>query len=211
MEQSIFTYLIIGFTCLVSYMALNNTEIRGRLIHYPYQEDRSKEYFRMLTAGFLHGDFNHLLFNMLTLYFFGPVVESWFKYIFAPMGQIIYLLFYLAAIVAASIATFYKHKNNPSFASLGASGAVSAVLYAAILLNPGMSLYMFFIPVPIPGFIYGILYLWYSSYAAKQGNDNIDHTAHIYGALFGFFFPIILQPSLGLSFISQLIDWFGSF
>lgn len=202
------TYLIIGVTVLISMMAFNNSELFQRFMHYPYAEQRRSEYHRLLTGGFLHGDYGHLFFNMFTLYFFGIFVEQWFIYTFGQLGPFLFLLFYLAAIVAASLATFYKHRNNSSFVSIGASGAVSAVLYTAILLNPGMSLYIMFIPIPIPGFLYGIFYLWYSSYAANRGGDNIDHTAHFYGALFGFFFPLILQPSLALRFIQQMVGWF---
>jgi membrane associated rhomboid family serine protease len=150
----------------------------------------------------------HLIFNMLTLYFFGDYVEEWFAALFPDFGKTLYITFYVAAIVAASSATFQKYRNTSSFASIGASGAVAAVLFACILLNPTIGIMMFFIPIPIPGFIFGALYLWYSSYAAKRGGDNIDHTAHFFGAVFGFFFPLLLKPSLFLDFVEQLRNWF---
>lgn len=201
------TYLIIAVTALISFMAFNNHELFLKLKHWPYQEARHGEYYRWFTSGFLHGDPMHLIFNMLTLYFFGGYVEDWFGALFSGIGGIVYLLFYMVAIVAASSATYQKHKNSPSFASIGASGAVAAVLFACILLDPTIGIMMFFIPIPIPGFIFGALYLWYSSYAAKRGGDNIDHTAHFFGAVFGFFFPLILKPSLFLNFVDQLINW----
>ena len=182
---------------------------KGR--HWPYAEARRGEYHRWLTSGFLHGDYMHLLFNMITLYFFGESVELWFDVLFPGVGKTLFLFFYLISIVAASLATFYKYKDVQHFASIGASGAVSAVLFAAILLNPTMELgFMFLQGISIPGFIYGAFYLWYSSYAARRGGDGIDHTAHFYGAVFGFLFPLVLKPILISSFVMQLSDWLTS-
>ncbi len=202
------TYVIIAVTALISFLAFNNQELFVKLKHWPYEEARQGEYYRWLTSGFLHGDFMHLIFNMLTLYFFGRYVEAWFADTVPHFGVTLFLIFYLVSIVAASVATYYKYRNTSSFASIGASGAVAAVLFASILLNPTIGIMLFFIPIPIPGFIFGPLYLWYSSYAARQGGDNIDHTAHFFGAVFGFFFPLLLQPSLIQSFFTQIADWF---
>jgi membrane associated rhomboid family serine protease len=201
------TYLIIGTTVLISFMAFNNAEILYRFKHWPYAEARRKEYHRWLTGGFLHGDYMHLLFNMFTLYFFGKNVEWWFQALFPQVGVLLFAVFYLVAIVASSAATYYKHKDNPGFASIGASGAVSAVLFASILLDPAMSIYIFLIPIPIPGFIYGIFFLWYSNYAANRAGDNIDHLAHFYGAVFGFIFPLTFKPELFMHFLAQLQRW----
>jgi len=203
-------YIIIGFTCLISLLALNNPYWMYKLKHWPHEEVQKGEYYRWLTSGFLHGDVMHLAFNMITLYFFGRNVESWFMAYFEGFGGIIYLLFYLLAIVAASSATFYKYRNTSSFASIGASGAVAAVLFAAILIFPTSKIYLFFIPIGIPGFIFAILYLWFSAYEAKKARDNIDHTAHYYGAVFGFIFPILFDPSLFPSFIMQVQFWFST-
>lgn len=206
----IVTYIIIGFTVLISFMAFNNHDLFIKMKHWPYQEARGNEFYRWLTGGFLHADPMHLIFNMLTLYFFGANqgrhegVEGWFEGTFPAFGTTMYLVFYLAAIIAASSATYSKHKNNPSFASIGASGAVAAILFASILLYPTNSIMLMILPIPIPGYLFGILYLWYSSYAAKRGGDNIDHTAHFFGAVFGFFVPIILKPSLFMDFIAQI-------
>jgi membrane associated rhomboid family serine protease len=198
------TYIIIGFTCLISIAAFNNPDITYKMKHWPYQEARQGEYYRWLTGGFLHADYMHLIFNMFTLYFFGHNVENWFMNLFPAAGITLYLVFYLASIVAASSATYYKFKNSAHFASIGASGAVAAVLFASILLDPAIEVGFFFIPIPIPGFIFGIAYLWYSSYAARLGGDNIDHTAHFFGAVFGFFFPVLLEPGLLPRFFEQL-------
>lgn len=203
-------FIIIGFTCLISLMAFNNPYWTYKLKHWPHEEVKNGEYYRWLTSGFLHGDVMHLAFNMITLYFFGRIVEMWFTMVFPEFGPIFYLLFYLIAIIAASSATFLKYRESPGFASIGASGAVAAVLFASILILPTQKIYLFFIPIGIPGFIFGILYLWFSAYEAKKGRDNIDHTAHYYGAIFGFLFPIIFEPGLVPMFIRQLQEWFAS-
>lgn len=204
------TYLIIGFTCLISFMAFQNPDIKSKMMHWPYYEKRDGEWHRWLTSGFLHGDWGHLIFNMLSLYFFGLGLEFWFDQHFESIGKVLFVMFYLAAIVAASSATYYRYRETPSFASLGASGAVSAVVFANILINPTMTLGFLFLPIPIKGFIFGILYLWYSSYAARQSRDNIDHTAHIYGAVFGFLFPLIFEPSLLPAFFVEIVGWLQS-
>jgi membrane associated rhomboid family serine protease len=198
------TNIIIAFTCALSIWAFNNPDVLQKCKHYPFLEDRQKEFYRWLTAGFVHADAMHLGFNMFTLYSFGNLVERYFEALF-PMGKTFYLLFYLLGIVMAGIPTYYKHRNNPSFASIGASGAVSAVLFAGILFVPNLKLNMMFIPIPITGWIFGILYLMYSQYASKNSTDNIDHEAHFYGAVFGFLLPIVLKPSLLPAFIAELV------
>jgi membrane associated rhomboid family serine protease len=202
------TVLIIAATALVSIVAFSNGELMYKLRHWPYQEARRNEYYRWITSGLLHADPMHLIFNMVTLYFFGRNVEGWFFEEFGAAGQLIYVLFYVLALAASSSATFYKYRNTPGFASIGASGATAAVLFAAILLDPTNEIYLFIFPIGIPGFIFAILYLWYSNYAARHSNDNIDHTAHFFGAVFGFFFPLLLQPSLIFGFFSGMIGWF---
>lgn len=204
------TYIIIGATALFSYLGFENRELFHRYKHWPYAEERRGEYLRWLTGGFLHADWMHLIFNMLTLFFFGRIVEDWFVDTFPGLvGPLFYLAFYLLAIMAASSATYYRHRHNPSFASIGASGAVAAILFAAILLEPTANLYLYF-ALPIPGFIFGIIYLWYSSYAANNLNDNIDHLAHFYGAVFGFIFPLVFHWELMGDFIEDLRLWFAN-
>ncbi|MDX1912837.1 MAG: rhomboid family intramembrane serine protease [Saprospiraceae bacterium] len=202
-------YLIIGFTSVISFLAFNNHYWSYKLKHWPYQEARNGEYYRWLTSGFLHADPMHLIFNMITLYFFGAIVEQWFKILFPETGSMLFLLFYLVAILAASSATYVKYRQSPGFASIGASGAVAAVLFASILLMPTNLIFLFFIPMP--AVVFGVAYLWYSAYAAKRGGDNIDHTAHYYGAIFGFIFPIVLEPGLLPNFVLQLRAWLAGF
>ena len=201
------TYIILGFTVLISMWALNDHNIFHKLKHWPYAEARRNEHYRWLTGGLLHGDYTHLIFNMMTLYFFGPLLERCFDQIFPGISKVMFLLFYILAIVAASSATYVKYRDNPHFASIGASGATAAVLFACVLFIPTIGIMMFFIPIPIPGFIFAVLYLWYSAYAANRGGDNIDHTAHYYGALFGFIFPLVFKPSLLLSFFAQILEY----
>lgn len=205
------TYIIIAVTSIISFLCFNDRHLFIKLKHWPYEENRSGEYYRWLTSGLLHANPMHLIFNMVTLYFFGMGVEAWFQAEFPQAGGVLYLAFYLVAIVAASSATYFKFRNVPSFASIGASGAVAAVLFASILLDPMGQIMFIFLPIPIRAFIFGILYLWYSAYEAKQSRDNIDHTAHYYGALFGFFFPIVLNPSLFGNFIREIMAWIQSF
>jgi membrane associated rhomboid family serine protease len=203
-----YTYIIIAVTTLISIGAFNNYQLFEQWKHWPYAEARRNQGYRMLTGGFLHGDYGHLILNMLTLYFFGPLLEQFFSIIIPEAPKIAFVAFYVLAIVAASYATFVKHKDNPGFASIGASGATAAVLFACILFAPTIGIMMFFIPIPIPGFIFGIFYLWYSARQAQQGTDNIDHLAHYFGAIFGFVFPLIFQPSLAIHFFEQISGWF---
>ncbi len=150
---------------------------------------RRGEQFRMLSSGFLHLDFSHLLFNMLTLYFFADIV------IFS-VGYIKFLLIYLASLLVGNLLSFYFHKNELHYSAIGASGAVSGILYSAILLYPGMSLYLFFIPIPIPAWLFGILYLLYSIYGMKKQLGNIGHDAHFGGAIAGYVLTLLFVPHI---------------
>ena len=150
---------------------------------------RRGEQFRMFSSGFLHLDFSHLLFNMLTLYFFADVVIG-------SIGYMKFLIIYFASLLVGNLLSFYFHKNEYHYSAIGASGAVSGILYSAILFYPNMSLYLFFIPIPIPAWIFGILYLLYSIYGMKKSLGNIGHDAHFGGALAGYFLTILFAPSL---------------
>jgi membrane associated rhomboid family serine protease len=198
------TLIIIAFTCALSIWGFNNLDVFNKCKHYPYQEERHREFYRWLTSGFVHADYQHLLFNMFTLYFFGERVEHYFA-VNLPLGMTFFLVFYLLGIAMACAPTFFEHRNNPRYAAIGASGAVSAVLFAAILFEPNNKIYLMIFPFGMPGWIFGILYLAYSQYASRNSNDNIGHTAHFYGALFGFILPIVLKPSLFSAFLAQLL------
>jgi membrane associated rhomboid family serine protease len=199
--ESPVTILIIVATCVVSWMAFNNQQLADRLILWPPAIDRSKQYDRLITHGFIHADFGHLLFNMLTLFFFGRAVEEVFV---QRIGMIGYLVFYLAAIVVAILPTYTRHRHDSQYRSLGASGAVSAVLFSYILMSPWSGIYLFFIPIPIPAIVYAVLYVGYSIWMDRRGGDNINHSAHLWGAGFGVMFTLIMNPAVLSHFLLQL-------
>jgi membrane associated rhomboid family serine protease len=196
------TYLIIATVALVSFTAFNRTEILYKLMFNPYQVKHNGQWYRFLSHAFIHANWQHLIFNMLTLFFFGVFVEDSFSYLFGDKGYLIYLLEFILAGVLSSVPSFFKHKDNYSYNALGASGAVSAILFTSILLNPLNKIYIFFIPIGIPAFIFGILYLAYSAYMSKQNTDNIGHDAHFWGAVFGLIFPLALKFELFEDFIN---------
>jgi membrane associated rhomboid family serine protease len=192
------TYIIIAVTCLVSYQAFNNQELFEKLSFKPYKVVHNKEYYRLITNGFVHADWTHLFFNMLTLYFFGRTQEQIFT---AINGEMSFILFYLLSIPASSLISLYQHKDDPRYSAIGASGAVNAILFSFILINPFSTIYIFVIP--IKAIIFAVLFLIYSSYMAKKNMDNIGHEAHISGAIFGVLFTILTIPNVINHFISQ--------
>lgn len=199
------TLILIIVTGLISYQAFERPGMLQALQHHPFTEENNKEYYRLLTAGFVHGSWMHLLINMFVLYQFGVFVEYEFIELFGEtMGRINYLALYLLTIVAANIPTFFMHRGSPYFASVGASGAISGILFVFVLFNPWSTLLLFFI-LPIPAIVAAVLYLVYSSWASKNQSDRIDHAAHFYGALFGMLFALVLKPSLLGFFLDRLI------
>ncbi len=200
------TIIIIGVTVAVSLLAWNRPELMQRWIFNPYQTQRRREYHRFLTSGFIHQDYMHLLFNMITMFYFGSTVEAIFGYLYGSIGVVLYVVLYLVAIVVSSITTFFKHRDNPAYNSLGASGGVAAVLFSSILFDPTRQLLLFFI-IPIPGFILGALFLLYSYQQAQQMRGRINHDAHFLGAVFGIVFTVVLQPSVINSFVEQLVSY----
>lgn len=150
---------------------------------------RAGEQIRMITSGFLHADWGHLFFNMFTLFMFAPVVINYF-------GSTSFLLIYVASLIFGSLLTLVMHKNEYNYRAIGASGAVTGILYSAILINPSMSLYLYFIPIPIPAYLFGIGYLLYSIYGMKAKNDNIGHTAHFGGAVGGYLITLAKEPTM---------------
>lgn len=186
------TLIIIIITSMVSFGGFGNQKLIDSLIFYPPAITQQKQWYRFFTCGLIHADAGHLIFNMLALYLFGDVVEKNFIVLFEEKGKILYLSLYILALLFSLLPTFSKHKNDYNYRSLGASGAVSAVIFASILFNPLVGIGLFFIPVYIAGFIFGILYLVISNWLEKKGGGNINHSAHIYGALFGIAFTIIV-------------------
>lgn len=196
------TWVLIGITTLVSWQAFNNPRTLDRLILWPPAIDRQKQYDRLLTHGFIHADWGHLIFNMITLYFFGSLVERWFV---PSIGYVGYVLFYLSAIVVAILPTYSTHRHDAHYRSLGASGAVSAVLFTFILLQPWSPIYIFFIPIGIPAIVYAVLYVGYSIWMDKHGQDNVNHSAHLWGAAYGVMFALLVEPEVLDGFIQKLL------
>ncbi len=196
-----FTIIIILITVIASYSAFTNESLFDRLILWPRRMDSPNEYYRFFTSGFIHADWTHLFFNMFTLYFFGSFVESAFADI--GMNQAMFVILYLTGIIAASIPSFIKHKNNSYYRSLGASGGVAAVLFSFVYFAPWQKIYIMIIPVP--GIIAAIGYLAYSVYMTKKGNTQINHDAHFWGAVYGFLFTLIFAPDHGKIFLERLL------
>jgi membrane associated rhomboid family serine protease len=184
------TLIIIITTAIVSFSAFGNDKVMNDLIFYPPAITANRQYYRFITSGFIHADIMHLAFNMLSLYFFAGV-ETAFGEIFGNSGKLLYLSMYVLALIVSLLPTYAKNKNNYHYRSLGASGAVSAVIFAGIMIAPGLRMGFFIIPPVIPGFIFGPLYLLISAYMDRKGGDNINHSAHLWGALFGVTFMIV--------------------
>jgi membrane associated rhomboid family serine protease len=207
--MSITGYIIFA-TGIISVLAFQNRQLRDRLIFNPYVIEQRRQWYRFITSGLIHADWIHLFINMIVFYSFGQVVESDFNNIFDEKGDVNYLLVYFGGMVISVVPTFKKNKDNPSYNSLGASGAVSAIVFASILLRPLQSLYVYFLPMP--AIIFGSLYLIYCYWSSKRASsDYINHDAHLWGAIFGFVFTIFLKPQLFLEFLNQLPFFHANF
>lgn len=208
------TLIIIIMTVIISIQAFSRGDMRSKLLFHPASIQNRGEYYRFLSNGFIHADYMHLFVNMFVLWQFGQFIEALFitglyvngQAIYplfdAVSGRIVYLLFYLSAIVASSIPMYLRNRDNYGYAALGASGATSAVVFGAILLEP----WMWFLFPPLPAILFAVGYIWYSSYMDKRGGDNIGHNQHLWGAIYGLVFIVICialrQPEL-LSFIGE--------
>jgi membrane associated rhomboid family serine protease len=198
--QAPITIALIAITCVVSWMAFNNRKLMDRLILWPPAIERHKQYDRLMGYGFIHADFMHLFFNMFTLFFFGRYMEGTITELTGSPW--IYLGFYLAALVVSILPTYLKHQKDPNYRSLGASGAVSAVLFAFILLDPWATIGVMFIPMP--AIVFAVLYVAYSIWMDRRGGDNVNHGAHLAGAAFGVLFMVIMEPRVLGHFLQQL-------
>lgn len=187
------TLVIVLLTALVSWRAFGDRTLHDRLILWPPAIERRKQYDRLLTHGFIHADWMHLIFNMVTLYSFGGAVEQVFVQWIGVAG---FALFYLSAIVVAILPTYLRHRHDSQYASLGASGGVSAVLFAFILFDPWSKLIIFPIPLPIPAIVFAVLYVAYSIWMDRQGTGKTNHSAHLWGAGYGIVFTALLEPSV---------------
>ena len=193
------TLAIIAVTCVVSFLALNKPRLMEDLILWPPAIQRQREYHRLITYGLVHADFGHLLFNMLTLFFFGRLMEQFYA---AQLGRLGFLLFYLGGLLVSILPTYLKNRHNPRYRSLGASGAVSAVLFSFILLAPWSQIIV--LVVPMPAIIYAVLYIGYSIYMDRAGRDNINHSAHLWGAAYGVAFTLLIEPRVLAHFLAEL-------
>jgi membrane associated rhomboid family serine protease len=201
------TWIIIGITVAVSYLAFQNKALMEKLQFNAARVIHQKQYYRLISHAFVHSGWTHLFVNMLVLYFFGKPVESFLGYYFGTKSVVLFLLLYGGGILVSNISSLIRERDNYYYNAVGASGAVSAVLFTFIFLNPWEKLYFFGL-FPIPGILFAIGYLIYSWYMSRQQSDNIAHDAHFFGALFGFVYPILLKPSLFHNFVSQLLNRF---
>ena len=200
--QSPFTFLLIAITGLVSWQAFNNRRLADRLILWPPAISRHRQYDRLIGYGFIHADWAHLIFNMITLFFFGRLIEQVMAQI---SGSVLtFPLFYLGALVVSILPSYLKNKNNPNYLSLGASGAVSAVLFAFILLSPWSLIFVLFIPAP--AILYAVFYVGYSLWMDKRGGDQVNHSAHLAGAAFGVLFMLCMEPGILGHFLQRLAN-----
>jgi membrane associated rhomboid family serine protease len=197
------TVIIVIATVIISYLCLNDSQLSYKLTLSPYAVKHQKKWWQLFTHGFVHADYGHLAMNMFTLYFLGTAVEAMMKFHFAEKGLFFYFLMYAGGLIFASLPSLIKHKDNPSYHAVGASGAVSSVVFAFILFRPVDMLLIYGI-VPIPGIVLGILYVAFETYAAKNRQTNIAHDAHLAGAAFGIVFLILLDFDIFLNFINQI-------
>lgn len=200
------SYIIIGITTVLSFYAFQSPQVLSSLMMNPYYTHRHQQYYRFISSGFVHKDHMHLLWNMFSFYFFGTAIERQFQATFGPSGGVYFIALYILAIIVSDVPTFLKHKNDPGYNSLGASGGVSAVIFAFIIFQP-LSDICIYIALCMPGFILGALYILFSWYQGRKSNDNINHDAHLYGALFGLIFCIVVAPSSIGNFFEQIQTW----
>ena len=193
------TAVLLVLTCLVSWLGFSNRSLIDRLILWPPAITRGRQVDRLLTHGFIHADLPHLAFNMITLYFFGSAVEPFFSSRTGPWG---FAVFYLLGIVIAALPSWWRHRHDADYRSLGASGGVAAVLFSFILLAPWTTIYV--LVLPVPAIVYGVLYTAYEIWMNRRGTDNINHSAHLAGALFGVLATLAIAPQAGPHFIRQL-------
>ncbi len=197
------TIIIIIITVLISYQAFERMDIKQKLMFIPTDVARNNTFSRFITSGFVHADWAHLGINMYVLYIFGEFAERTYLALFGEaMGRVYFLLLYLGAIVIANLPSYIKHQNNYSYAALGASGGTSAIVFTFIIFLP----WEWFIFPPLPAVLFGIGYLWYSSYMSKRNLDNIGHDAHFWGAVFGFVFTLALIAIFRADVLPGLLD-----
>jgi membrane associated rhomboid family serine protease len=197
LNQTPVASLILLFTIVTSIYAFNDPTLYGKFMLHPYSVYRKNKLYTLITSGMIHSDWMHLIFNMMTFFFFAFTLE-------AQIGSFKFGLVYFASLILSDIPTIFRHKDDFWYNSLGASGAISGVLFSFILFYPLTPLYIFFIPIGIPAVLFGGLYLLYCVYASKQSRDNINHDAHFFGALTGIIITILIIPGIVPHFLSTL-------
>ena len=195
--QLTITLILIIITTIISLTGFSSQKVVNDLIFYPPAISRNNEWYRFFTCGLIHADFGHLAFNMLALYFFGDTVESLFRQLYGKPGGLLYLLLYVSALLVSLLPTYLRHKTNYSYRSLGASGAVSAVVFAGLVLAPSMEIFIFFIPIPIPGLGKILPTLLITFWLDRRGGGNINHSAHLWGSVYGALFVIVAALAIG--------------
>lgn len=203
----ILTYLLIAISVIVSIAAWQNNTLMNKLIFYPPSITHNNEWYRFITSGLIHADYGHLIFNMLSLYSFGRLVETAFHSISG--NSFLYLIFYVTALIVSMLPSYFQNKENSNYYSLGASGAVSAVVFASILLDPMSKIYIYFLPIGIPAFLFGILFIIISIVLQKRGGGHINHLAHIVGGVYGLFFLFVLCTAKGIPIFSIFLQQIG--
>ncbi len=198
------TIIIIIITAITSYLAFNNPETFYNLKFNPYLIHHNRHLHRFFSYALIHADWMHLFVNMFVLWSFGTAVETYYEHFFGGRAPVYFMLLYVGGVMFSTLPSYGKHKNNDTYNAVGASGAVSAVLFSSILMQPQMPIIFIFFPVPIPAWIFGILYLVYSAYMAKRGTDNIGHDAHFWGAVFGLVFTFALNPAFLPGFFENI-------
>ena len=201
------TLYITLITVVVSIAAMYNETLIDKLIFHPYTVHQHKEWYRFFTSGFIHADFMHLAFNMFSFYMFGDYVEQYFTMIFGASGGTFFIILYISSLLICLIPTYLNHYKQYHYQSLGASGAVSAIVFAGIFLQPTMQIGFFIIPPIIPGFIFGPIYLALTAYLSKKGQSGINHSAHLWGSIYGVVFLIVTAHFIGhVEVVSLFID-----
>ncbi len=198
------TFVIISG--LISIMAFRNPTLLYKLIGWPNRTASEHEYYRLFTGGLVHADYIHLLVNLFVMYQFGTIVELQYRDLFGDNGVYLYLALVVLGIIVPNLIDMLLHKNQLNYRSLGASGSVSAVLFAFVLFNPWSKLYLYGI-IPLYSIVAAVLYIIYSIYQDKRAKDNVNHMAHLTGAVFGFVFTLALKPALWPVFIHQLLSF----
>jgi membrane associated rhomboid family serine protease len=207
------TYTFLALMVVFSLYCFNDRKTMYKYLFHPYSIYHNKEHYRFLTHAFIHGDFMHLAFNCLALYSFGLILEEgYFPLLFGEkLGKLYYILLFTGGIYAASFTEYFRNKNNPDYSSLGASGAISSIIFCYIMISPLKNIYLFFFPMQ--GWIAGVLLLGVSYYLIRRKrttaySDNISHESHFWGALFGVAFILVLKPAIMQGFIRQIVNVF---